>query len=141
MGALDHIANSTRPLALERVIAAAPATWQDGLARLNEAARGLSIKVYGSLALQAITGLSYVRPASDIDLLFAPRTTAELRAGLDLLQSHAAGLPLDGELVFPSGVAVAWREWLQAGTRRMLVKDRSAARLVPADDHCFAFAA
>jgi phosphoribosyl-dephospho-CoA transferase len=129
-----HIANSTRPLPLERAITAAPAVWQDGLARLCAATQGLSIHVYGSLALQAITGLAYVRPTSDIDLLFAPRTTAELEEGLGLLRSHAASLPLDGELVFPSGAAVAWREWLQAGAQRVLVKERSAARLVPAAD-------
>jgi phosphoribosyl-dephospho-CoA transferase len=136
-----HVADSTGPLALERVVTAAPAAWQDGLARLCEAAQGLSIRVYGSLALQAITGLAYVRPGSDIDLLFAPRTMAELQAGLDLLRSHAASLPLDGELVFPSGAAVAWREWLQAGAQRVLVKERSAARLVPAADLCGLLAA
>lgn len=141
LAAPGHITNSTRPLALERVITAAPAAWQDGLARLGEAAHGLNLRVYGSLALQAITGMAYVRPTSDIDLLFAPRTAAELQAGLDLLRSHAASLPLDGELVFPSGAAVAWREWLQAGAQRVLVKERSAARLVPAADPCFQLAA
>jgi phosphoribosyl-dephospho-CoA transferase len=136
LAAQGHIARTQGPLALDQAIASAPAPWHGGLERLCAAAHGLSLRVYGSLALQAITGLAYVRPTSDIDLLFAPRTAAELEAGLDLLRSHGDSLPLDGELVFPSGAAVAWREWLQAeaGVRRVLVKERSVARLVaPAD--------
>jgi len=33
-------------------------------------------------------------------------------------------LPLDGELEFPDGAAVSWKEWMQAGERphRVLVK-------------------
>jgi phosphoribosyl-dephospho-CoA transferase len=38
-------------------------------------------------------------------------------------------LPLDGEIVFPSGDAVAWKEW--AGAERVLVKRASAVRLAP----------
>ena len=139
----DHIANSSRPLALEQAITEAPVAWLPGLERFRDASRGLSMRVYGSLALQAITGLAYLRATSDIDLLFAPRTMAELAAGLDLLRSHGDKLPLDGELLFPSGAAVAWREWLQAGAGagRVLVKERSAARLVPAADLCTLLAA
>ena len=54
-------------------------------------------------------------------------------AGLALLERHAATLPLDGEIVFPSGAAVAWKEWLSASRNeaRVLVKDAGAVRLAP----------
>jgi phosphoribosyl-dephospho-CoA transferase len=83
--------------------------------------------------MQAITGQSYLTPASDIDLLFVPADAASLRAGLALLEQYAALLPLDGEIVFPSGEAVAWKEWISAGRHdaRVLVKDAGAVRLAP----------
>jgi phosphoribosyl-dephospho-CoA transferase len=49
-----------------------------------------------------------------------------LHAGLALLDDCSRQLPLDGEIVFPSGQAVAWKEWrnaLSAQSRaRVLVK-------------------
>jgi phosphoribosyl-dephospho-CoA transferase len=118
-------------LPLRAVLDAAPAAWQAGLAALDAQAQRLTIRVYGSLALQALTGQPYVTPSSDIDLLFYPATLPELRAGLALLSAHAASLPLDGEVVFPSGDAVAWKEWIDAQRHnaRVLVKHNSAVRL------------
>jgi phosphoribosyl-dephospho-CoA transferase len=48
-----------------------------------------------------------------------------------MLEWHAAVLPLDGEIVFPTGAAVSWKEWLGAGPARarVLVKDAGAVRL------------
>jgi phosphoribosyl-dephospho-CoA transferase len=81
--------------------------------------------------MQALTGLSYVRPGSDLDLLIHPRSLAELQAALLLLRRHADALPLDGEIVFPDGGAVAWREFAGAGaTETVLVKASGAVRLV-----------
>ena len=46
-----------------------------------------------------------------------------LDAALALLGKHAQRLPLDGEIVFPGGRAVAWKEWAaaRAGARRLPV--------------------
>lgn len=131
--ALSDIARSSPPLPFKKAIAAAPDAWKPGLAALAAASPGLALGVYGSLALQAITGLPYLTPRSDIDLLFYPATTVQLRSGLALLKAHAAKLPLDGEVVFPNGDAVAWKEWLNAerDNARVLVKDRAAVRLAP----------
>jgi phosphoribosyl-dephospho-CoA transferase len=124
----SHVARHTPPLALSESLAAAPDAWRAGLAALAAAAR---FSAYGSLALQAITGRQYLSASSDIDLLFHPATIGELDAGTRLLASHAARLPLDGEVVFPSGDAVAWKELLgaRANGARVLVKSIDGVRL------------
>lgn len=130
------------PLALARAMAdgtGLPPGWRTALADLDRQAQagGLALHVYGSTALQALTGQRYLGPASDIDLLLQPRSRAELAQGLALLQRFAAQLPLDGEIVFPGGCAVAWKEWACAlggapGTR-VLVKELHRVALVPPD--------
>jgi phosphoribosyl-dephospho-CoA transferase len=117
------------PLPLTQVIEAAPESWQPLLAALERqaAVQGVAIRVYGSVALQALTRQPYLTAASDIDVLLHPMTHAQLYAGLDLLNFHAGRLPLDGEIVFPRAQAVAWKELSGAlagstGTR-VLVKE------------------
>ena len=126
-----QIARSSPPLALADAIGAAPPQWLAGLVALQRAAAALDVRVYGSLAMASITGLPYLGATSDIDLLLRPATRAELQAGLALLEEHAQVLPLDGEIVFPSGEAVAWKEWLAArrDQARVLVKSLTAVRL------------
>lgn len=122
-----------RPLALRDAIAAAPPEWTGGLVALLADSAGLTLRVYGSLSQQAITGLACVGPASDIDLLFYPATQLQLETGLALLHKHGAALPLDGEIIFPNGAAVSWREWLLAVANQahVLVKDIAGVRLAP----------
>lgn len=126
------VARIERPLSLQAAAAAAPAPWRAPLAALLADASGINLRAYGSLALQAGTGLPYLTDASDIDLLFTPASLHELDAGMHLLQSHQQRLPLDGEIVFPDGAAVAWKEWRDATASgaRVLVKDAASVRLV-----------
>ena len=107
-----HIARVASALALAD--AAAPAAWQPGLAslRLGLRAAGVDCRVFGSLAMQTLTGDRYIGAGSDIDLLLRPRDGAQLEAGLALVASHAHTLPLDGEIEFSLGHAVSWKEWL-----------------------------
>lgn len=124
----SDIARTSPSLALAVAAEAAPENWRPALDVLSAS---MSLRAYGSLAMQAITGLSYLTPTSDIDLLFFPSDAAELRDGVALLARFAEVLPLDGEIVFPSGDAVAWKEWINAGaaSARVLVKDAGAVRL------------
>ena len=119
------------PLTLKAVLPALPEAWQELVSALGNRAVGLLIRVYGSAALQALTGQRYLTETSDIDLLFYPISVQQLQAGLALLAFHATQLPLDGEIVFPSGQAVAWKEWLQAqqGDARVLVKEADVVHL------------
>jgi phosphoribosyl-dephospho-CoA transferase len=126
----NNVGRRARPIALADAARSAPGHWR---AALDALAGCMPLHAYGSLAMQALTGQRYLTPASDIDLLFFPASRDALRAGLAVLEQHAAGLPLDGEIMFPSGAAVAWKEWINAGRHqaRVLVKDAGAVRLAP----------
>ena len=127
------------PTPLSTVLAAAPPQWRAGLLALHleSTEPPLPLRVFGSLAWQAITGMPYLRGTSDIDLLAAPRTQRELALAMDLLHRHGGGLPLDGEIVFPSGAAVAWKEWRNVfaaddstGAARVMVKTHDSVALM-----------
>ena len=100
------------------------ATWRALVARLAEV--DCAPRVYGGFGWQAITRLAYVHAASDLDLLLPVDSHAQADAVAWLLADVAWDGPrLDGELLFPDGAAVAWREWLahrQGLTARVLVK-------------------
>jgi phosphoribosyl-dephospho-CoA transferase len=109
--------------------------WRDSLRVVAEVCRpaGLKTRVYGSVAWTHWSGLSFLRPGSDVDLLLEigpesrlPRIDAALRS----LLMVSDGPRLDGELVLPGGLAVAWREWA-ARPAEVLVKGCGAPRLVP----------
>lgn len=114
-----------------------PQAWRDpALALLQAMSRaGIELAVYGSLAWQAITGQTYLRASSDIDIQFQPASRDQLEQGVRLLAYHAMFLPLDGEVVFPQGEAVSWKEWRQVAVLgadaqgRVLAKTASAVRL------------
>ncbi len=119
---------------------AAAMPWRALLAML--AAADCAPRVYGGYGWQALTRLAYVHAASDIDLLLPVDSAAQadavarvlaLQRGSDLAfcppsseagGTHASpegrrqgltpwnGPRLDGELLFPDGAAIAWREWL-----------------------------
>ncbi|KQT11322.1 malonate decarboxylase holo-[acyl-carrier-protein] synthase [Ramlibacter sp. Leaf400] len=87
---------------------------------------GSSPRVYGSYGWQLLTGLDYVHPASDLDLWLSVGSERDADAAVGLLQaSQSLGARIDGELMFPGGAAVAWREyaaWRAGRTRGLLVK-------------------
>lgn len=125
-------------LALAAVIGAAPAPWRVALAALDReaAAAGLVLRVYGSLAFQALTGQAYTGARSDVDLLLHPPTRAHHAQALALLARHAEALPLDGEIVFGDARAVAWKELMNLAASacgseaRVLAKSLDAVSLV-----------
>jgi phosphoribosyl-dephospho-CoA transferase len=125
-----HVTRHQWPPLLAQVIDHAPGDWRAGLAELEESSYDMQLRVYGSLALQALTGQQYLRATSDIDLLFQPRSRAHLNDGVARLSQGAGPAPLDGEIVFPGGAAVAWKEW-HSGAARVLVKHGSGVNLMP----------
>ncbi|WP_343722535.1 malonate decarboxylase holo-[acyl-carrier-protein] synthase [Herbaspirillum seropedicae] len=138
-----EVAASHAPYLLRDIAAARlhglPQGWQAGMEALQQQmqAAGIALAVFGSLSWQAITAQAYVRSSSDIDLLFAPDSQAQLAQGLQLLARQAAMLPLDGEIVFPDGAAVSWKEWQQVMSKetksdaRVMVKRPAAVALEP----------
>jgi len=127
------------PLHLAEVIAHAPTAWQAALLELDRAATGINIelRVFGSFSWQSLSGLQYLTPHSDIDLLWHAHTRAQLQQGISLLSEweQTSGVRADGEVVFGGHHAVSWREWMQSGStgdQRVLVKRDRSAELVHA---------
>jgi phosphoribosyl-dephospho-CoA transferase len=128
--------------ALALIDAELPAVWQQGLASLRIALRaaGVDCRVFGSLAMQTLTGERYLGANSDVDLLLRPLDGAQLDAGLALVARHAQSLPLDGEIEFPFGHAVSWKEWLgvhgqaRHGFDRVLAKHLDTVALLRRDE-------
>ena len=129
--ALADVFQAGPPLLLARLPARLPAAWREPVTQLQTETRMLPLHFYGSASLQALTGQPYLNHASDLDLLAYPASRDELAEIVARLVAHADALPLDGEIVFPSGAAVAWKEWSMASQEgsRVLVKDARTVRL------------
>ncbi len=131
---VTQVTRHERAQTLAAVLAAAPRRWQASLKSLAQEAtqRSCQLHVVGSLAFQTLTQETYVRPGSDIDLLFYPQSTAQVDAGLLLLQRYAHEvhkLPLDGEIIFPRGQAVAWKEFLHCQSQSAADSANSAGKI------------
>ena len=97
---------------------AAPADWLsaiDALIHLGRAC-GAAPRPFGALLWGALTGLAYLRPESDLDLLWPVTRDTDLDRLLDgIVRIDAAGtLRLDGEILLPGGSGVHWRELARA---------------------------
>jgi phosphoribosyl-dephospho-CoA transferase len=102
------------------------------------AALGARAHVYGSHGWQQMSGLAYLHARSDIDLWTAVADDEQADAVVAQLQGFgdAQARRLDGELLFPDGRSVAWREWQpwrSGGTRAILCKTLHGAALQWAD--------
>jgi len=77
--------------------------------------------------------VAYVRPDSDVDLLFDAQAAPPLGPVLDFVDALSADAHtprLDGELILPGGAAVAWRE-LARRPDELLVKGTGGPALRP----------
>jgi len=133
------VARVAEPLSLQAIVARAPARLRACLDTLDQRARarGVTLRAYGSFAWQALTTWNYVTARSDLDLLVVPADIPILDAAIALLTSEkgATMIPLDGEVVFPDGDAVSWREWRDADRNaRVLVKSTDGVALTPREE-------
>ena len=111
--------------------------WQ-GAAELDHTLGGLGAAayVYGSHGWQLLSDQPYLHDGSDIDLCIEVSDFETACALVPHLERAALERPVDGELVFCEGSAVAWREFgqmLARRTDRVLIKRLEGPRLVPAD--------
>ena len=132
------IIRHTRPLLLPDAIKHAPHSWRDGMSNLHELCTkaGAVARVYGSLSSQAYAGEIYVDAASDLDLLLECSAHTRLDELLAVLEKFPVQtLRIDGEILAPSGWAVAWRELASAMRSatpcKVLAKSDREARLIP----------
>jgi phosphoribosyl-dephospho-CoA transferase len=112
--------------------------WRSTIASLLAlgARTGVDPAAFGSLLWQHLTDLAYLTPHSDLDVLWP------VPAGFDVLSlvlgiaeiAQAAPLRIDGEVIFPDGSAVNWRElWnahRTADRTAVLAKSMEGVRLV-----------
>ena len=108
----------TSALSAERVSGVLPAHQSRVLARLSDlAARlGIAVRVYGSTAWECLSGESYRRSDSDVDVICDVERRDVLAQWLRAMESGAHSMDghLDGEIRFPGDHAVAWRELTRA---------------------------
>lgn len=113
-------------------LARVPDAWRATVAALVSLGRrsGAEPRAFGSFAFAALTGLDYVTPTSDLDVLWplAP-AVADILAALPGIEARAPGR-LDGEVVDPAGRGAQWREL--AGGGEVLVKSLDGVALIDA---------
>jgi phosphoribosyl-dephospho-CoA transferase len=129
----DDIVSIAPPTALSAAIGVAPERWRRTLKDVVILAsrHGVVVRIFGSLAWQTLTGLTYLTASSDLDLLLPIRRSSDLaQLTTDLATIEAAApMRLDGELVRDDGVGVNWRE-LHTGAREVLVKSTDDVALL-----------
>jgi phosphoribosyl-dephospho-CoA transferase len=99
---------------------------------LHTDALQVDMQAYGSYGWQQLTGLPCVRVGSDLDLLAQVPDLDTAGQVVWLLQGLQLGCRVDGELVFPGGWAVAWREYAQligGKVTQVLLKHRTGVQL------------
>lgn len=91
--------------------------------------------VYGGYGWQALSGLAYLRPTSDLDILWPVQSADHADRIVQTLVAYTPSEPvprIDGELLFPDHTAVNWREWQQwrsGQAQAILVKHIAAVQL------------
>lgn len=134
------IVRHSRPLSLMDAIGHSPRSWRAGMFSLQAlcAETGAVPRVYGSLSSQTFTGASYLDEASDLDLLLECSEATQHLELLAALETFPRQSPrIDGEILMPTGWAVAWRELAEAvragAPRQVLAKSDRETRLIPVD--------
>lgn len=132
------ILRAERALVLRDAIDRAPPGWRSLMNAIDNLCAGCRItpRVFGSLAAQLASGEAYLKPASDLDLLFECTGASDpdaLLAGLRALEGRTPRV--DGEVLMECGWAVAWRELDRAlaggASTRVLARSAREVRLLP----------
>ena len=129
---LDQVATVGGFPTLRQVAQTMP--WGGAALELDEKLTQLAVtpRVYGSHGWQFITQKPCLHDASDIDVSVNVPDFQTARRVTAMLAAAELGPRLDGEIVFPGGQAVAWRELqrLLAGhTAQVLLKELQGVRL------------
>jgi phosphoribosyl-dephospho-CoA transferase len=110
----EGVLQSSSPPLLRAAARVADRGWRPTIASLLAlgARTGVEPAAFGSLLWQHLTGLAYLSPHSDLDVLWPVPADFDV---LSLVFSIAeiqrdAPLRIDGEVIFPDGSAVNWRE-------------------------------
>jgi phosphoribosyl-dephospho-CoA transferase len=111
-------ASCNSPPSLHATAAVADPGWRstiDALVAVG-ARSGVEPAAFGSLLWQHLTDLAYLTPRSDLDVLWSIPADFDVHALVCRIAEIERGAPMriDGEIVFPDGSAVNWRELWKA---------------------------
>jgi phosphoribosyl-dephospho-CoA transferase len=134
----DGVLQRSSPPLLREAARVADPGWRSTIASLLAlgASIGVEPSAFGSLLWQHQTGLTYLSPHSDLDVLWPVPPGSDV---LSLVSSiaevqRAAPLRIDGEVIFPDDSAVNWRElWMThraADGASVLAKTMEGVRLL-----------
>jgi phosphoribosyl-dephospho-CoA transferase len=135
---IEGVIGRSAPVSLESAACAAPAVWKPTVSRLAALGteHGVEPLAFGSLMWEHQTGLRYLSSRSDIDVLWPVShgcAMLSLLLGIAKIE-QASPVCIDGEMVFPDGRAVNWRELLDAlrgdAPAEVLVKSIDSVALV-----------
>lgn len=123
---------------LTSVLPGLPQYWHAGAVALQGFLdeHNIAAHVYGSSAVQVLTGLPCLTESSDLDVLFKPVSWLEaekLCLFLIALQTEYPEFKVDGEVLNPSGQAVQWRELHRSFSdpnSKLMVKTNHAVKLL-----------
>jgi phosphoribosyl-dephospho-CoA transferase len=117
------VVRTASALSAEKVLGVLPDAERQALARLSDVAEklGIALGVYGSTAWECLAGESYRRPDSDVDLICDVHRRDTLSPWLRAMQITEREMNghLDGEIRFPNGEAVAWREFARVDPKNV----------------------
>jgi phosphoribosyl-dephospho-CoA transferase len=110
----DGVLQRSLPPSLHATAKAADPGWRstiDALVAVG-ARSGVEPAAFGSLLWQHLTGLAYLSPHSDLDVLWPIPANFDVHSLVCSIAEiqHDAPLRIDGEIIFPDGSAVNWRE-------------------------------
>ena len=133
----DDILSLALPLKLTSAAHVAPDEWLRTLAELDALAceHVLTIRVFGSLAWTAITGMNYLTSSSDLDVLIHVDADTDIDRLVEGITTIEASSPmrLDGELIRDDGGSVNWREF-RSGSPEVLLKSIRRVSLIEPQD-------
>lgn len=133
------IAATSRPPTLASLHQVAPRNWRPTLDQIEDLAEhhAVTLRVFGSLAWFAITGLDFLTRSSDLDLLIDVRSGSDIPSLVDDLARIEANAPmrLDGELIREDGAAANWRELFRRDDE-IIVKTAFGVCLLAAPAFC-----
>lgn len=129
----EEILRIVTPWEIPRLLARLPGPSGPALESLDSAAREreISLGIFGSAALQAVTGYEYLHAQSDLDVVITPASREELREFYEALKDIARwyGRRIDAELKLSETCYIKLHE-LMSGTKTILAKGTAVPRLL-----------
>lgn len=98
-----------------------PPRWEGDIPGME----GFTLRLFGSHAWQALTGLSYVTEASDVDLVVDIPNREEWERFLTLRVDLPAQPKIDLEVILQGDASFSWREYVGAAEDILIKSNRS----------------